>query len=36
MEWSPKVEGIQELISLFKESRGNNNEKHREIFEVKI
>ena len=36
MEWIPKPEGIKELIKLFNESRGSNNAKHREVFEVKI
>ncbi len=34
MNWDPNDKGVEELISLFKESKGSSNEKHREIAEV--
>ncbi len=34
MEWTPNQEGINELLKLFKESQGTDNNSHRIIFEV--
>lgn len=34
MNWDPNEKGVEELINLFKESKGNSNVKHREIAEV--
>jgi len=34
MNWDPNVKGVEELITLFKESNGSSNIKHREIAEV--
>ena len=32
--WQPNVEGVNELVKLFNDSRSNNNVKHLEIFNV--
>jgi hypothetical protein len=34
MQWEPKPQGLEELVKLFQESLGSNNQKHREVFEV--
>lgn len=36
MEWVPNSEGLKELLKLFKESRENSNQKHKEIYEVSL
>jgi hypothetical protein len=35
MEWEPNHQGLQELENIFKESLGCNNQKHKEICEVR-
>jgi len=35
MEWEPNHQGLQELVNIFKESLGCNNQKHKEICEVR-
>ncbi len=36
MNWDPNSAGVEELINLFKESKGSSNLKHKEIAEVLI
>jgi hypothetical protein len=33
--WMPNNDGLKELITLFKESRGKDNSKHLVVFNVK-
>ena len=34
--WNPQLDGIKELSKLFKESKGKDNAKHKDIFAVNI